>query len=446
MEELNGIKEKMQKFLNEFKNIKTPDEAIEKFKEIFKGQYFETYTSEDEPYYESHKQSIYLQNGYGIGIEKIWGPGDFTGGGLISHYGEDVYIFSKLADKYITLFSESDKEEILENMDSLYEINLSTKNILSIDDDLIFNFIPENKLENTDEMLISRYKNLKRKAEFEHDNDVNNDLISYYGGLDVTIHSTEYYLYNSLLENKYNEKFMNKVMPLFNKDFPEYFNNKMEECNQALYTIENKDKYYELIDFEERDFKSVGTELHYLDAIKSKENKRSELQIKLDDTLNNLNDIKNKKYNIIDLIKGTKKKDLIKASNIQQNVLLLKTQLDTNEKELEIDKSDYEELQKEMKADEEQKAKLKEELKYPFKDFTLDPDFEDGPYIKGNYYLRVSLDRLINKKDFYTQKLQELEFMKSYSNNIEKENKVQEINYSNEHDRINQDDNMNYAY
>ena len=199
MVDLKEIKEKMQEFFDEFKNIDTPDEAIEKFKEIFKDEYFETFTDVDEPYYECHTQRIYLQNGYGIGIEKSWGPFDFTGGGVVSHEGEDVYIFSKIANKYIALFEFSEKEEISNDIDSLYNIDLSTKNLLSVNDDLIFNFIPENELENTNEMLIGRYKNLKRKAELEHDNDVNNDLISYYGGLDVTIHSTEYYLYNSLL-------------------------------------------------------------------------------------------------------------------------------------------------------------------------------------------------------------------------------------------------------
>lgn len=425
MVDLKEIKGKIQEFFDEFKNISTPDEAIKKFKEIFKNEYFETFTDVDEPYYECHTQKIYLQNGYGIGIEKLWGPFDFAGGGVVSHEGEDVYIFSKIANKYITLFEFSEKEEISNDIDSLYNIDLSTENLLSVDDDLIFNFIPENELDNTDEMMIGRYKNLKRKAELDHDNDVNNDLISYYGGLDVTIHSTEYYLYNSLLENKYSEEFMNKVMPLFNQDFPSYFNDEIKECNQALYIIENKDKYYKLIDFEERNLKSVETELHYLDSIKSKENERAELQIKLDNALNKLNDIKNKKYGIIDFIKGTKKKNLIISNNIQKNVFLLETQLDTKEKELEIDKSDYEQLQNEMKTDEKQKSKLKEELKYPFIDFTLVPDFEDGPYIKGDYYLRVSLNRLINKKDFYTQKLQELEFMRNYANSndltIEKE-------------------------
>ena len=429
MEKLRKIKEKMQKFLEEIKNVDTPDEAIEKFKQIFDGEYYETFTDIDEPYYESHSQKLYLQNGYGIGIEKLWGPFDFTGGGVVSHKGEDLHIFSELADEYIILFEFSEKEKISNNIDSLFNIDLSAKNILSVDDDLIFNFIPQNELENTDEMLIGRYNNLKIKAELDHDNDVNNDLISYYGGLDVTIHSTEYYLYNSLLKNKNNEDFMNKAIPLFNQDFPTYFNDEIEECNQALYIIENKDKYYKILDYEERDFKSVGLELHFMDAIKSTESEQSKLQIKMDEILNKLNDIKNKKYNIIDFIRGNKKKNLEKANKLQIDKNSLKVELNIKEKELELERSNYEKLQEEMKTDEEQKNKLKEELKYPFKDFTLIPDFEDEPYIDGKYHLKVSLDRLINKKDYYMQKLQELKFMKSYtnSNNLKIENEKEEI-------------------
>lgn len=429
MEKLKKIKEKMQKFLEEIKNVDTPDEAIEKFKQIFDGEYYETFTDIDEPYYESHSQKLYLQNGYGIGIEKLWGPFDFTGGGVVSHKGEDLHIFSELADEYIILFEFSEKEKISNNIDSLFNIDLSAKNILSVDDDLIFNFIPQNELENTDEMLIGRYNNLKIKAELDHDNDVNNDLISYYGGLDVTIHSTEYYLYNSLLKNKNNEDFMNKAIPLFNQDFPTYFNDEIEECNQALYIIENKDKYYKILDYEERDFKSVGLELHFMDAIKSTESEQSKLQIKMDEILNKLNDIKNKKYNIIDFIRGNKKKNLEKANKLQIDKNSLKVELNIKEKELELERSNYEKLQEEMKTDEEQKNKLKEELKYPFKDFTLIPDFEDEPYIDGKYHLKVSLDRLINKKDYYMQKLQELKFMKSYtnSNNLKIENEKEEI-------------------
>ena len=178
-------------------------------------------------------------------------------------------------------------------------------------------------------------------------------------------------------------------------------------------------KHYKLIDLKEKDFKSVGMEIKFLDDIKTEENERANLQVELDDILSKLNDIKSKKYNIFDFFIGTKKKDYIITNNLQQNVLDLKTQLSEKTEELELDKANYEKLQNEMKNDDEQMQNLRKELKYPFKDYTLIPDFEDGTYIESEYYLKVSLDRLINKKDFYVQKLEELKFMRSYANSKE---------------------------
>ena len=51
MADLKEIKEKMKEFFDEIKNINTPDKVIEKFKEIFKDEYFETFTDVDEPYH-----------------------------------------------------------------------------------------------------------------------------------------------------------------------------------------------------------------------------------------------------------------------------------------------------------------------------------------------------------------------------------------------------------
>lgn len=41
MVDLIEIKNKMKNFFDEFQNINTPDEAMEKFKEIFKDEYVE---------------------------------------------------------------------------------------------------------------------------------------------------------------------------------------------------------------------------------------------------------------------------------------------------------------------------------------------------------------------------------------------------------------------
>ena len=59
-------------------------------------------------------------------------------------------------------------------------------------------------------------------------------------------------------------------------------------------------------------------------------------------------------------------------------------------------------------------AEIEANLKYPFKDFTLNPNTEDAIYLNGEYALKVSLDRLVNEKNSYIQKLRELNLMKGY--------------------------------
>lgn len=416
MGDLKNIKRKMRRYFDELKNINTPDEAIENFKKIFNNEYVEIFTNVNEPYYESHCQNIYLKDGYGIGIMKSWGPFEFSGGGLISHYGEDVGVFSELADEYISLFESSKKEEISTKIDSLYNIDISTKNLLSVENDLVYDFIPESELENTDELFIGRYRNLKVQAELKHNNDIENDLISYYGGLDVTIHSTEYYLYNFLLKSQYNEEFMNVAVNLFNQDFPFFFKDEIEECNQALYIIENKEKYYKLIDIYEKDVGSACMEIDFVQDIKVAENEKSNLQLKLNDLLDEIKNLKSKKYNIINFIKGNKKNDLIVLNNKQQEIEILKGELEKKEKELENANLNYNQWISECKEDKKAVSEMEKNLKYPFKDFTINPNTEDEIYLNGEYALKVSLDRLVDKKKFYIQKLQELKFMKGYIN------------------------------
>ena len=252
------------------------------------------------------------------------------------------------------------------------------------------------------------------QAELKHNNDIDNDLISYYGGLDVTIHSTEYYLYNSLLRSQYNEKFMNIAITLFNQDFPSYFNDQINECNQALYIIENKEQYYKLIDIYENDVGSACREIDFVQDIRLAENEKSNLQLKLDNLLDEIKSIKSIKYNIIDLIKGSKKKNLVILNAKQKDIEALKEKIETKEKELDDANLSYDQWIDEMNEGKKKAAEIEANLKYPFKDFTLNPNTEDAIYLNGEYALKVSLDRLVNEKNSYIQKLQELNLMKGY--------------------------------
>lgn len=73
-----------------------------------------------------------------------------------------------------------------------------------------------------------------------------------------------------------------------------------------------------------------------LDSIQKIEREQAEIQIKLDEALTDLNDLKDKKYNFWDVIKGTKRHDSIQKKETQDYIFLLQTQLDTKEKELDI--------------------------------------------------------------------------------------------------------------
>lgn len=76
--------------------------------------------------------------------------------------------------------------------------------------------------------------------------------------------------------------------------------------------------------------------MNIFDTIMKIEKEQAELQIKLDEALDELNSFKNKNYNFLDYIKGTKEVDLIQIKETKDYIFLLQTQLDKKEKELEI--------------------------------------------------------------------------------------------------------------
>lgn len=429
MEELDTIKDKIQQFINEFESIDniSPDEAFEKFRQMFENEYFEENKYENSPYYKSYRKTLYLKNGCGIGIEKIWGPGDIAGGGLTSHHGRDVYIFSRLADKCITLFDESERNNKLEDSKELYDIDLSFKNILDIDDDFVFKCLPDN-VKNDDNVISERYRKLKIDAEIHHDNDIEDDLISYYGGLDVTIQSTEYYLYESLAKHIEDTYFMGKAIPLFIKDFPNYIDEQIDICEHALYMIENKEKYYEWVELDEKVF-SFSSDFNQLEIFKANKTKeKGEYQLELNESLEEYKKISEKKYNLIELLRGKRKDDKIKLNNIQTKIDTLKSKLTQIEKDLNEAEIEYKDFEKQEESYKKQKQELSLELERKFKDFTLNLDIDDMPYIKGEYYLEVSLDRLVEQEDEYREKLAELQQMKSFITKSIEESKEQEKN------------------
>lgn len=416
MNNLENIKEKINILIKEFesKQVNTPDEIMNRFKELFKNEYFEICENENKPYFESHSENFYINNGYGIGISKVWGPMDFAGGGVVSHKGVDVYIFSAIADEYITLLEWSERNTKLEDSEKLYDIDLSIDKLKKLRNDIVFKVLPD-EIKNNDELIKERYRNLKISAEVNHENDINDNLISYYGGLDVTINSTEYYLYNSLLEHIDDEYFMRKAIPLFVADFPNYICEQIDICKHALYMIENQEQYYKLADLDELMY-SLKADFNQLEIFKSEvSEKKKNTEMQLKEIVSECKKLSEKRYNIIDRLLGKRKNDRIKLNNIQIKIDTLKSTLEEINRDFKDSQLEYTELEKQENLYKQEQKEIYSKLERKFKDFTLNPDFEDGPYINGKYYLKVSLDRLINKENEYREKLNELQRVDEYA-------------------------------
>lgn len=187
MQELVNIKEKIVKLLEDTEKQEkhNVNDFIGRFKRTFENQYIEEHYSVNQAYYQINKISYYLNDGYGIGLELLSGDGDRNGNN-ISHRGRDIIIFSKLAkdNEYregITIFLEDEyiENQLLENIDKLFDIDLSVESLIKNEDNNVYYFLPE-KVKNNEEVVTARYKQLKEEAEYQNKDEVDYEAISPY--------------------------------------------------------------------------------------------------------------------------------------------------------------------------------------------------------------------------------------------------------------------------
>ena len=201
-------------------------------------------------------------------------------------------------------------------------------------------------IKNNDEVIAERYRKLKVKAKRLLENDIDDSMISYYGGYDVISLFISDYLYKLLLKNIEDIYFMEKAVSLFIKDYPTYFDEQIDICEQALYMIENAEKYYELVKLEEKELTFIDDFNLLGDCNKNIINKKGENQLELKKSLDEYKKISQKKYNLIELLRGKRKDDKIKLNNIQTKIDTLKSKLTEFENELDEIKFEFEELYK----------------------------------------------------------------------------------------------------
>lgn len=431
LDNLNKIKTLLDIFFNEFNSLEStsPDDTILLFKNIFNDDITKQVITENEPYYKLNTNNYYLNGGYGIGLAEITGQGDI-GFGSTSHHSTDIYIFSELANIRIPLFIEGKRIDDISLSNKLCNFDLSLDSLSHISD-FAFKFIPD-EIKNNEEIVKFRYNRLISEAKDKHNNDVENSSISNY---DFDVYPEEYYLYNSILEHKDDIYFMQKVIKMFIEEyhdgfFLDYIDNRILDCQYALYMIEHKDKYYDIANCHEKIF-NAQNELNLIqEEITNCEEEITNLNIKYKNCLEKINELNENKHSIF---------NFFKKNSINEEILEL--QGDLNLLEIDIEASNrksntlnnlYKEKEEEIAVYTKKETYISSKLEKDYKNFTINFDSDDLPYIDRKYYQKVNIDRLVKKKDDYENMLNELFEIKKYQidNSIALDNI--EINYNNQ--------------
>ena len=267
-------------------------------------------------------------------------------------------------------------------------------------EDKIINKIISSNKKDDNEIIYNRYNQLKRKAELESQNMYDDYMISPYGGLDIQVIPIDELLYRYLQEFNDESYFFDRAITLFYCDFPNYFSEKINECSHALYIIKHKNKYDTLLNLEESICQYEWNQSIDIDEINKQ---KLDKQLKFAELLEEKKILRNKKYNLIEFMKGKKSFYENRLSVITKTLENIKVELANLDKAI-LKYNEELECYKDLKND---YKTLKNKLKKPFKNFSINKDFMDI-YIKGRYGKLVSLEKLIYLKESYTIELKEL--------------------------------------
>lgn len=332
-----------------------------------------------------------------------------------THNGIDLCISSKLSKdekirEGINIFCENKycKENLLDKFEKFFDVDLSDKSLKENEDNNVYKTLTSD-VKNSTSIVKTRYEQLKRDSELKHDEEVDYDMISPYGGLDVEIHSVPELLYEKILKYKEDEYFFEKAITLFGNDYEDFVKEEIEESKYALYIIEHKEEYEKILDLEYKMLRNNNftADKDIDEILKDKQ----EIEKQLKNLRKEYELLFTKKYSLFDLILGTKKIEQKRMLELYdpnlQSGLIIKYEEKLIDNKLE---EDYWNTNEEYYRDlENSKKELQAKLDKTFKNFTLNEDLCGYPIHNGNYFYSESLKELIQQEKYYKGRLEELE-------------------------------------
>lgn len=413
---MQELREKLRTFFTYIDNEEEPtvNKTIAKFREIFTNEYFEDKYSINEAYYDYKKTSLYLKNSNGIKFSIVSGDWDRLGNAH-SHEGIDLCITSKLAKdenvrEGISIFFENEykKHNLSILLDKFFDVDLSYESLIKNKDNNIYKTLSDD-VKNQDDIVNTRYNQLKKEAEYQQRDEIEYEMISPYGGLDVEIHPVSQLLYEKILKYKDDEYFYDKAIILFNKDYEEYLKEELNNCQHALYIIDHKKEYEDILDVE---YQLLLHNDHRPNInIEQVQSEKEKIESELKNLRKEYTILSTKRYRLFDIIIGTRTMDQKRMLELYnptyQNGLIAEYEKKLLDNELEQSNyNSYVEYENELES---LKKELEKKVDRPFKNFTINEEYF-APIINGRYFYSESLDKLVEQEDIYKNKLSELEY------------------------------------
>lgn len=194
--------------------------------------------------------------------------------------------------------------------------------------------------------------------------------------------------------------------------------------------IEHKDEYYDIANCHEKIF-NTQDELNLIqEEIINCEEEITNLNIKYKKCLEKINELNENKHSIFNFFKKNSINEEI--LELQGDLNLLEIDIEASNRESNTLNNLYKEKEEEIAVYTKKETDISSKLEKNYKNFTINFDSDDLPYIDGKYYQKVNIDRLVKKKDDYENMLNELFEIKKYQidNSIALDNI--EINYNNQ--------------
>ena len=446
--EQEKIRQNLEKYIEIIKNKNLSDrEVINYFGKIFSDEliYVETAFRND--------YRLYIKGSCGISLITVINSPEDRIVSLSSHFAKDEYIRNG-----VTIFDGRVVVENIKNfnLNKFFDIDFSLENIEQNFSSDVLKTFPKEILQ--DEKYI--FDLMINEAIQEH------RKLKEYGNDELK--SVEHILFNNINKLKDDKPFFDKEMYFFNNTYPEFLDKQIEDYKRALYIIENKNAYRDMLinetnimDYESNIYNCISditnlfnkrgiiyqkNDYEIKDEIfangKSQiiENILKDIKQKIDNLQNDLKELNDevkqlleKKYSFTDIASGQKRKDMLYLEQlgwIENNTLEGEGKIANVSLKIMDYKDAYEEISEKydlLKSDFQIMLKMKNKefnLKYPFKNYTVLPKLYKGntDYINDEFTALTSLDKLVNRKDEYIVKFNELKEIKVDIDKLNKKN------------------------